>query len=142
MKHDWEDAICLVCMEVPHIAVLLLCSSYKMGCRLLCVLLAIAFPTVFNNTKGPTQKSSSVLSLQRAYIKSSSVLSLQLATNDSDSNTTADVPRESAEVLELLCPFCRMQLKGWMVVEPARKYLNGKKRTCMQDGCSFVGTYK
>ncbi|KAJ8618910.1 hypothetical protein MRB53_015096 [Persea americana] len=34
------------------------------------------------------------------------------------------------------------QVKGWTVVEAARKYLNAKMRTCMQDGCSFVGTYK
>ncbi|KAJ6389676.1 hypothetical protein OIU77_027906 [Salix suchowensis] len=34
------------------------------------------------------------------------------------------------------------QVKGWTVVEPAREYLNAKKRSCMQDDCSFNGTYK
>ncbi|CAM8919708.1 hypothetical protein QQ045_031353 [Rhodiola kirilowii] len=32
-KNDWEDAVCPVCMESPHEAVLLLCSSHKKGCR-------------------------------------------------------------------------------------------------------------
>ncbi|TYI44037.1 hypothetical protein ES332_A01G209200v1 [Gossypium tomentosum] len=34
------------------------------------------------------------------------------------------------------------QVKGWTVVEPAREYLNAKKRNCMQDDCTFVGTFK
>ncbi|GFQ02422.1 hypothetical protein PHJA_002386100 [Phtheirospermum japonicum] len=42
----------------------------------------------------------------------------------------------------LLCPLCRGQVKGWTVVDPARKYLNSKKRSCMQDNCSFLGNYK
>ncbi|KAL5715284.1 hypothetical protein ACHQM5_017121 [Ranunculus cassubicifolius] len=32
-KKDWEDATCSVCMEYPHNAVLLLCSSHEKGCR-------------------------------------------------------------------------------------------------------------
>jgi Protein of unknown function (DUF1644) len=32
-KRDWEDAMCSVCMERPHNAVLLLCSSHEKGCR-------------------------------------------------------------------------------------------------------------
>jgi hypothetical protein len=44
--------------------------------------------------------------------------------------------------MELACPLCRGEVKGWTVVEPARQYLNRKRRTCMHDGCSFVGSYK
>ncbi|KAF2291447.1 hypothetical protein GH714_024253 [Hevea brasiliensis] len=50
--------------------------------------------------------------------------------------------KEKMEIPELLCPLCRGQVKGWTVVEPARKHLNAKKRICMQDKCSFVGNYK
>ncbi|CAD5316619.1 unnamed protein product [Arabidopsis thaliana] len=32
-KRDWENVICSVCMECPHNAVLLLCSSHDKGCR-------------------------------------------------------------------------------------------------------------
>ncbi|KAL8027424.1 hypothetical protein ABFX02_14G094500 [Erythranthe guttata] len=32
-KEDWEDATCSVCMEFPHDAVLLLCSSHDKGCH-------------------------------------------------------------------------------------------------------------
>ncbi|EFJ16225.1 hypothetical protein SELMODRAFT_57817, partial [Selaginella moellendorffii] len=30
---EWEDATCPICMEIPHNAVLLLCSSHDNGCR-------------------------------------------------------------------------------------------------------------
>ncbi|KAF2533585.1 hypothetical protein F2Q70_00030755 [Brassica cretica] len=32
-KNEWADAVCTVCMECPHNAVLLLCSSHDKGCR-------------------------------------------------------------------------------------------------------------
>ncbi|KAK1312670.1 hypothetical protein QJS10_CPA07g00513 [Acorus calamus] len=49
---------------------------------------------------------------------------------------------EKCQVVELACPLCRGQVKGWTVVEPAREYLNAKRRSCMQDECTFHGTYK
>ncbi|CAJ2657079.1 unnamed protein product [Trifolium pratense] len=48
---------------------------------------------------------------------------------------------EKNEVTELACPLGWGQDKGWTVVEPVRDYLNEKKRSCMQDDCSFVGNY-
>ncbi|XP_073390889.1 uncharacterized protein [Physcomitrium patens] len=32
-RKEWEEATCPVCMEHPHNAVLLICSSYAKGCR-------------------------------------------------------------------------------------------------------------
>ncbi|KAH7439865.1 hypothetical protein KP509_04G079500 [Ceratopteris richardii] len=32
-RRDWEDATCPICLECPHNAVLLLCSSHDKGCR-------------------------------------------------------------------------------------------------------------
>ncbi|CAI9274972.1 unnamed protein product [Lactuca saligna] len=45
-------------------------------------------------------------------------------------------------VCGLMCPLCCGQVKGWTVVERARKFLNSKKRSCMQDNCSFVRSYR
>ncbi|KAG6571816.1 hypothetical protein SDJN03_28544, partial [Cucurbita argyrosperma subsp. sororia] len=95
-KKYWEDATCSICMEYPHNAVLLLCSSHDKGCR----------PYMCAGVQDPS------------------------------------LLGEKHEVTELACPLCRVQVKGWTVVEPAREYLNTKKRTCMQDSCTFVGNYK
>uniref|UniRef100_A0A1D1XLK8 Small nuclear ribonucleoprotein-associated protein B n=1 Tax=Anthurium amnicola TaxID=1678845 RepID=A0A1D1XLK8_9ARAE len=123
-RNDWEDANCSVCMEFPHNAVLLLCSSHDKGCRpYMC---------------GTSYRYSNCLDLyKKAYTK---VLSPQ--SPDHGSSISPWPLNEKSEVTELSCPLCRGQVKGWTVVKPAREYLNAKKRSCMQDNCSFVGTYK
>ncbi|KMZ72433.1 hypothetical protein ZOSMA_164G00150 [Zostera marina] len=114
IKKDWEDATCSVCMEFPHNAVLLLCSSHDKGCRpYMC---------------GTSHRYSNCLDqFKKAYMK------VEKYNAESD---------EKSETTELVCPLCRGEVKGWTVVEPARKYLNATRRSCMQDGCSFAGTYK
>lgn len=78
-----------------------------------------------------------------AYTKvNEEIQHLNRSADNSSFHLGAGQANEKMEVPELLCPLCRGQLKGWTVVEPARKYLNAKKRSCMQDECSFVGTYK
>ena len=128
-KQDWIDATCSVCMEVPHNAVLLLCSSYNKGCRPYMCATSHRFSNCFEQYK-------------KAYTKATSVHNLQPVTNNSIISLSAGEADDNSEVPELLCPLCRNQVKGWIVIESARKYLNAKKRTCMQDDCSFRGTYK
>ncbi|KAJ0077899.1 hypothetical protein Patl1_36903 [Pistacia atlantica] len=115
-KKDWEDATCSVCMECPHNAVLLLCSSHDKGCRPYMCGTSFRYSNCLDQYK-------------KAYTK-------VIPSNH------GHLPSEKCEIMELACPLCRGQVKGWTVVEPAREYLNAKKRSCMQDGCSFVGTYK
>ncbi|KAL2241813.1 uncharacterized protein LOC105159499 [Sesamum indicum] len=131
-KKEWEDAICSVCMDFPHNAVLLLCSSYDKGCRpYMC-----ATSHRFSNCLEQYRK---------AYTKVTSNPSTESwrgSVDNMDFSEESGWPGGKSETPELLCPLCRGQVKGWTVVEPARRYLNTKKRTCMQDNCSFIGTYK
>ncbi|CAL9111145.1 unnamed protein product [Musa textilis] len=126
-KKDWEDATCSVCMEYPHNAVLLLCSSHDKGCRpYMC---------------GTSYRHSNCLDqFKKAYTKMST------SHHDPGASIGSNLPHsiacEKSEIMGLTCPLCRGQVKGWTVVDPAREYLNNKKRSCMQDNCSFVGTYK
>lgn len=127
-KKDWEDAVCSVCMEFSHNAVLLLCSSHDKGCR----------PYMCATSH---RYSNCLEQYRKAYTKTAptqSAQSWQRSTDYPDLSATSGWPDTS----ELLCPLCRGQVKGWTVVEPARKFLNEKKRSCMQNNCSFVGTYK
>ncbi|XP_051145624.1 uncharacterized protein LOC127261350 isoform X2 [Andrographis paniculata] len=132
-KKDWEDATCSVCMECPHNAVLLLCSSHDKGCRPYMCGTSIRYSNCLDQYK-------------KAYTKLISSNSQPLQ-DSFDSQITRALSSshhslENCEALELACPLCRGQVKGWTVVEPARDYLNGKKRTCMQDNCLFIGTYR
>lgn len=131
-KKDWEGATCSICLEHPHNAVLLLCFSYKKGCRPYMCATSRRFSNCLEQYK-------------KAYTKITPTEGAQQESNSTDHSRPAlhvEPANERAEVPELLCPLCRGQVKGWTVVEPARKHLNAKKRTCMQDKCSFAGTYK
>lgn len=114
-KNDWADAVCSVCMECPHNAVLLLCSSHDKGCRpYMC---------------GTSFRYSNCLD---QYKKASAKLT----------PSHQQVVNSKREVENLKCPLCRGQVKGWTIVKPARDDLNLKKRSCMQEGCSFSGAFK
>ncbi|XP_028753238.1 uncharacterized protein LOC114732200 isoform X2 [Neltuma alba] len=112
-KNDWENVTCSVCMEYPHNAVLLLCSSHDKGCR----------PYMCGTS---LRHSNCLEQYKKAYTKV----------------VSSNLPLEKSEITELACPLCRGQVKGWTVVEHAREYFNAKKRSCMQDNCTFVGNYK
>ncbi|GMH03913.1 hypothetical protein Nepgr_005752 [Nepenthes gracilis] len=130
-KKDWEDVTCSVCMEYPHNAVLLLCSSHDKGCR----------PYMCGTSY---RHSNCLYQYKKAYTKVTKVHHSQPLHSSVNFNVA---PLSSStvgkgEVAELSCPLCRGQVKGWTVVEVVRDFLNAKKRSCMQQNCSFVGNYK
>ncbi|KAE8696111.1 40S ribosomal protein S5-like [Hibiscus syriacus] len=108
----WDDAMCPICLEIPHNAVLLRCSSSDNGCR----------PFMCNTS----------------YRHSNC---LDQFTNSSLSSPSTSVLRETHEP-ELLCPLCRGEIHGWTVIEPARQFLNNKARSCSSEKCDFRGTYR
>ncbi|CAN6479949.1 unnamed protein product [Victoria cruziana] len=148
-KKDWDDITCSVCMEYPHNAVLLLCSSHDKGCRPYMCGTSYRYSNCLDQFKkayGKASKGSTVpdfhgLSHSTVAISDSEDLSLE---DGSAGNTNMgwSQPREKWEFTELVCPLCRGTVKGCTVVESARAYLNTKKRSCMQDGCSYIGNYE
>lgn len=119
-EKDWKNATCSICLERPHDAVLLLCSSHNKGCRpYMC---------------GTNYKHSNCLELfKNAYSREKSACEV---------STAVEPTNLKPEKMMLACPICRGEVKGWTVVKPARRYLNRKRRACMHEDCSFVGTYK
>ncbi|CAN4104861.1 unnamed protein product [Withania somnifera] len=119
-KKEWEGATCSVCMEHPHNAVLLLCCSYDKGCRPYMCATSCRFSSCLEQYK-------------KAYTKVTSFEGSEpglLSTDDPNCSSGAAGCLAGDSVAELLCPLCRGQ------------HLNAKKRTCMHENCSFVGTYK
>lgn len=131
-KKDWEDVTCSVCMECPHNAVLLLCSSHDKGCRPYMCGTSFRYSNCLDQYKKAYTK----------VISSNDGQDVHGSVNNPIQVPDSSGPVERCEMAELACPLCRGQVKGWTVVEPAREYLNAKKRSCMQDNCSFIGNYK
>ncbi|GLT47251.1 hypothetical protein SLA2020_209590 [Shorea laevis] len=114
---DWEETRCPICMEHPHSAVLLRCSSYAKGCR----------PYVCNTSN---RQSNCLIQFQKSSADSSS------------HSLPEDVqPIKGQQQPKLSCPLCRGQVNGWTVVEPARQFMNSKPRSCPFEECDYSGTY-
>ncbi|XP_076923758.1 uncharacterized protein LOC143585989 [Bidens hawaiensis] len=43
--------------------------------------------------------------------------------------------------MKLACPLCRGQISKWIVVNPAREFMNKKSRSCSMSTCDYSGNY-
>lgn len=146
---EWEEARCPVCMEHPHNAVLLICSSHEKGCR----------PYMCDTS----YRHSNCLDQFRKSFTETPLTNLQPEENSftATNSTTVGIsePTVTGEQSEegplsavaitcekkmqptLVCPLCRGQIKDWTVMEPARRFMNAKPRSCACETCDFSGTY-
>lgn len=137
LHKECDEALCPICMEHPHNAVLLLCSSHGKGCR----------PYICDTS----YRHSNCLDRYRKLSMDSnpSPSSPEMTQQQPPSNTSEDGlfeitdaqnPRRG-KMNNLKCPLCRGDVQGWKVIEEAREYLNIKTRSCSRESCSFVGNY-
>ncbi|XP_022997452.1 uncharacterized protein LOC111492365 [Cucurbita maxima] len=118
---NWDDVICSICLEFPHNAVLLQCSSYDKGCR----------PFVCDTD----------------HLHSNCLDRFRNAHNTTPPSTSDVVPPIDSELVapedncKLCCPLCRGDVGGWKVVDEVRVHLDEKKRYCEEEQCRFLGTY-
>ncbi|MCL7031688.1 hypothetical protein MKW94_026784 [Papaver nudicaule] len=145
---EWEEARCPVCMEHPHNAVLLLCSSHEKGCR------PYMCDTSYrhSNCLDQFRKASSEAPISPEEVPQSSsgtdVVIPEVIIEDSQEESSSEgtpppptVACESQIPLKLSCPLCRGQVNGWVVVERARLFMNAKARSCACETCEFNGNY-
>ncbi|GAB4841311.1 hypothetical protein Ancab_022037 [Ancistrocladus abbreviatus] len=168
LQKEWDKALCPICMDHPHNAVLLLCSSHGKGCRSYICDTSYRHSNCLDRFRKPKVDSRSNPLSSRPVVptihhSTSSGVSLNneppeivgLGENEfqqevqervnieSVRNTIAqEQDVESALNSSLKCPLCRGDVLGWKVVEEARSYLNQKHRSCSMETCSFVGNYR
>ncbi|XP_051152682.1 uncharacterized protein LOC127266459 [Andrographis paniculata] len=106
----WEEARCPICMEHPHNAIILRCSSRDKGCR------PFMCDTSYRHSNCLDQfcKSAAASSVPNLHIE---------------------------QQAKLLCPLCRGVVTGLDVVQPARRFMNSKTRSCSLETCNFSGDY-
>ncbi|CAN0897859.1 hypothetical protein LINGRAHAP2_LOCUS19353 [Linum grandiflorum] len=162
LHKELEEVSCPICMDYPHNAVLLLCSSHDKGCRSYICDTSYRhsncldrFKKLQENPRSATTFSTSSLTINAA----TSDTSLTLGTNVIDVNEgqslnndrrrseriateEADSENSTESGFSLKCPLCRGAVLGWEVVEEARNYLNSKRRSCSRESCSYSGNYQ
>lgn len=114
-EREWEEARCPICMDHPHNAVLLLCSSAEKGCR------PYMCDTSYRHSNCLDQFCKSGGGRMEEPFRESHIRSLgdQL----------------------LGCPLCRGQVRGCVVIKAARQFMDSKPRSCSLETCCFNGTY-
>lgn len=123
VRNKWDEALCPICMEHPHNAVLLQCSSHAKGCR--------------SYICDTSYRHSNCLDRFRKLKTDSS----NGSPGRSSAQSTSLFDNVLPEHLGLKCPLCRGDVLGWAVVEEARKHLNKKPRSCTRESCTYVGNY-
>ncbi|CAM8923210.1 unnamed protein product [Rhodiola kirilowii] len=151
---EWEDARCPVCMEHPHNAVLLLCSSHERGCRpFMCDTsyrhsnCLDQFRKSFSNVPVLVSHQVEVATepattlVEREAADAETITGNMTGELEAGSNSMHSIPCENPTKLTLVCPLCRGKISGWIVVEPARHFMNAKHRSCACETCDFSGAY-
>ncbi|KAK7264970.1 hypothetical protein RJT34_32584 [Clitoria ternatea] len=147
---EWEEARCPVCMEHPHNAVLLICSSHEKGCRPYMCNTSYRhsncldqFRKSFTETSStPPQVESQISSTNSSQIESTEANTVDVQEEQSEGFVTMQpLSCENEDKSKLVCPLCRGQIKEWKVVEAARHFMNEKSRSCSCETCNFSGTY-
>ncbi|XP_065849658.1 uncharacterized protein [Euphorbia lathyris] len=152
---EWEDARCPVCMEHPHNAVLLICSSHDKGCRpYMCDTSYRHSNCLDQFRKSFAETSTEILQPEenRTTTADTNASTDTITVVSSESTVTGEqleeVPFSGGTVSDekkvppaLVCPLCRGNIKDWIVMDPARSFMNAKSRSCACETCDFSGTY-
>lgn len=171
VRKEWDDALCPICMEHPHNAVLLLCSSHAKGCRPYICDTSYRHSNCLDRFRklqtdsdssspeitppqnpqgsGDASDSQSTLlfgdelpELARANNSRERDMPIRHETSGNENLESLMNASEPTTKTSLKCPLCREDVLGQTVVEEARDYLNLKRRICTRESCSFVGNYR
>lgn len=163
LHKEWDEISCPICMDHPHNAVLVLCSSHEKGCRSFICDTSYRHSNCLDRFKKLVSESNMSTNSPPRLIPASDIINeaneihqliepnaieyVELAGGPQDSedntNTTNDNNTSSSSSNSCLkCPLCRGSVAGWEVVEEVRQYLNLKSRSCSQESCSFSGNYR
>ncbi|XP_031479637.1 uncharacterized protein LOC116250234 isoform X1 [Nymphaea colorata] len=125
LDRSWEDVLCPICLDFPHNGVLLCCSSYKKGCR----------PFICDTD---CAHSNCLDRFKSAYGMSEETRDLEALGGSSSDSSQSTTPRS----YDLpLCPLCRGEVMGWIIINEVRTHLDAKERFCAEENCKFCGNY-
>lgn len=133
---EWEEARCSICMEHPHNAVLLKCSSNEKGCWPYMCNTSYRHSNCLDQFCKSCAPHSSIALLQEIPLTSSASHIREDGWQPGQA-TNCGSPLQP----KLVCPLCRGEIYGYIIVEPARKFMNSKERSCSSETCDFTGTY-
>ncbi|MED6121457.1 hypothetical protein PIB30_030302 [Stylosanthes scabra] len=162
LHQELDEVSCPICMDHPHNAVLLVCSSHEKGCRSYICDTSYRHSNCLDRFKKMRTDSNDSHNLSSSLVNTNNSGSRQGDAQDPSrgldpheanlENVDSETLQDRAEIeeldagnfaskLNLSCPLCRGTVHSWEVIDEVRDYLNTKKRSCSRESCSFVGNY-
>ncbi|CAN8253695.1 unnamed protein product [Cochlearia groenlandica] len=142
---EWEEARCPVCMEHPHNGILLVCSSYENGCRPYMCDTSHRHSNCFDQfrkaSKHKQDEEETDVPIETEHLVVSDITNVDVREEDASVIIATEEDQDKTEKQKLTCPLCRGVVKEWLVVEPARCFMNSKHRSCSSETCDFSGAY-
>lgn len=150
LHKEWDEVLCPICMDHPHNAVLIMCSSHDKGCRSYICDTSYRHSNCLDRFKKLRTESNDSPSSPALFPRSEHISSISSERNYGFGPTTesaevnalnandGNIPEERSS---LRCPLCRGSILGYEVVGEARNYLDSKIRSCSHESCSFTGSY-
>uniref|UniRef100_A0A1J3E7M8 DUF1644 domain-containing protein n=1 Tax=Noccaea caerulescens TaxID=107243 RepID=A0A1J3E7M8_NOCCA len=154
LHKELDEVSCPVCMDHPHNAVLLLCSSHDKGCRSYICDTSYRHSNCLDRFKKPhsdspndpapeaNESQNERSSFHRVSGGDSESLRRRRRRRVEEEEEEEEEEEQSEESRNLKCPLCRGTVLGWKVVEEVRSYLDLKNRSCSRESCSFTGNYQ
>ncbi|CAI9114029.1 OLC1v1014646C1 [Oldenlandia corymbosa var. corymbosa] len=139
-EREWEETRCPICMDHPHNAVLLICSSREKGCRPYMCDTSYRHSNCLDQFRKSFPEAATV---GRTNFESAARMRNQSVTERGRHRLSISSSNRSlrGQGVDIACPLCRGQILGWTVDEAARKFMNSKIRSCSLESCEFTGTY-
>ncbi|ONK63805.1 uncharacterized protein A4U43_C07F19130 [Asparagus officinalis] len=160
LQKEWDDISCPICMEHPHNAVLLICTSHEKGCRSYICDTSYRHSNCLDRFKklnldhsSDHRHSQSISSLHELPIPENFSIEIperprmrRITAEGTQGSLGAQVEesitvRDTTETNSLKCPLCRGTIIGYQVIKEARQYLDTRPRSCSRESCSFSGNY-
>ncbi|GMI70164.1 hypothetical protein HRI_000685700 [Hibiscus trionum] len=115
---EWEDARCPICMEHPHNAVLLRCSSFENSCRPFMCNTSYRLSNCLEQFCKPSVSSPSTAVLQKIPLGN-----MTYTFSGWRNLPFCDHQNEAGSDLQpkFLCPLCRGDIYAWSVVEQSKE---------------------
>ncbi|GMH04496.1 hypothetical protein Nepgr_006336 [Nepenthes gracilis] len=148
---EWEDVRCPICIEHPHNAVLLICSSYNKGCHPYMCDTSYRHSNCLDqfcksfadaSLEAPIQEEALDAAHTFIGLNSGIVMTNSQETTNQEPLLDPDFSNMHKFPHKLVCPLCRGQISGWIIVESARRFMNTKPRSCACETCDFSGNYQ
>ncbi|KAF5932171.1 hypothetical protein HYC85_028342 [Camellia sinensis] len=137
-EKEWKEVRCPICMEHPHNAILLPCSSHEKGCCPYMCDTSQCHSNCFDQFCKSSATTPSYLTKEEVPLYAAAY---DRGMEEQRQNIIPRRIHRRQFQPKLSCPLCRGQINGCIVIKLAHSFMNSKTRSCSLENYDFSRTY-